>query len=248
MLRNTILFVLCLLLPASMSLGAYNVTTLAELEQDVKNNLATSADPYHPDSVLDDFINLACRDLASYDVILKADSVVLATTGAGLHVKGLNEDVLEVFAVFPCTSKASRGLDRIGFGDWGKMGAATQLAEIKYYDVQPPYVTDSIGGVTGSANLWLYAAPSAVDTLVVIYSAEAVELSADDDTTNVPYIFREQIVQRATGLAFARAQEYDKATWWLSLYQQERDRKLLYQKQRILELMDYIILRKDITK
>lgn len=244
-MRNGILFILCLLLPVSV-LAGFNVTTLQELEQDVKNNLATEADPFHPDTVLDDFINLACRDLASYGVIVRADSVILATSGASFHIQSLSDDALEVLAVFPCTSAASRALDRIRFEDWGKIGASSDLSAIKYYAVQPSHVTDSSTGLAppSGAKLWLYPGPGSVDTLVVIYTAQAVELAGDADTTNIPYSYRELIVYHATALSFARAQEYDKAAWWFSLYDQQLKQKLLFRKYQF----DYIILPKEITK
>jgi len=156
----------------------------------------------------------------------------------------VEDHCLEVLAVFPCTLAGSRGLDRIGFNDWGKVGASSGLSEIKYYEHQPAFVTDSAGGIMVGGKLWLYPGPGSVDTLVVVYTAEAVELIGDDDTTNVPYSYRELIVMRATGSAFARAQEYAKAAWWFALYDQTLKQKLLFKKYRF----DYIILPKEITR
>lgn len=242
-MKKVILLISCILLP-SLAFGGFNVTTLQELEQDVKNNLAIEADPYHPDSVLDDFINLACRDVASYKVILKMDSVILATVGVSFHIKGLNDDFLEVIAVFPCTSKASRGLDRIAFKDWGKIPGSAQLTDISFFAVQPPFVTDSSGGIITGANLWLYPGASTVDTLVILYAAEANELLIDADTSNVPYAYRSLVVMYATALAFARAQAYDKAYWWFALYDQTLKQKLLFRQYEF----DYIVIPKQIGK
>ena len=244
-MKKVALLIFCLLL-ASPVFGAYNVTTLQEYEQDVKNNLATEADPYHPDSTLDDFINMACRDVASYKVIVRMDSVVLATTGVSHHIKGLNDDVLEVIAVFPCTVMASRGLDRIAFKDWGKIPGSVQLTGISFFAVQPPFVTDSSSeGPSTAANLWLYPGASTVDTLTILCAVEANELSADADTSNIPYGYRPLVVMYATGLAFARAQAYSKAAWWFAFYDQTMTKRLLFDRQYQL---DYIVTPKAIGK
>lgn len=223
------------------ALAAFNVTTLGELEQDVKNNQAIGADPSQPDSVVDDFINLACIDIASYGAIIKVDTIEITSS---THIYALNEDFLEAFAVFPCTMEASRGLDRIDFRDWGKIAGATQLTTVRYFAIQPTVSFDT-GSVylRKAANLWLYPRPTATDSLIVIYFAEATELSVDGDTTNVPYIYRDLIGFYATALSFSRAQEYDKSAWWLALYDQMRQRKglKLYQP-------DYMVIPKQIGK
>lgn len=240
------LILLCVLVLSAPVWSAHDVTTLQELEQDVKNNLAVTADPYFPDSTLDDFINLGCREVASYGLIIKHDSVIV-TSGDAIYA--LNEDFMEALAVFPCTASASRGLDRINFRDWGKIAASTQLTEARYYAIQPEHVTDTTGGVIGgiihSANIWLYPAHSGVaDTLVVKYSAEANELLADTSITNVPYAYRNLVSFYATALAFARSQEYDRAAWWFALFDQTLNKKLIHRKYGV----DYLIAPKQITK
>jgi len=229
-----LLFLVFLFLAVPLWAGQ-DVTTLQELEQDVKNNLAVASDPYYPDSVLDDFINLACRDLASYGVIIKADSVVVT---AGDFILALNEDFLEAIAVFPCTSTASEGLDRIHFTQWGKLTNMPQLTSADYYTTLPEHVTDYSAGILTGAKLMLYPAHSGVDdTLIVIYSAEANELSANADTSNIPYTYRALVGYYATALCFLRSQEYDRANVWFSLYDQMLKQKLLYRQYGF----DYII-------
>lgn len=234
----TLLLVLGLAFPV---LAAHNVITLQELEQDVKNNIAISNDPYLPDTVLDDLINLGCREIANYGLIEKLDSVILT---AGDPQYDLNEDFLEASAVRPCSVTAARGLDRIEFKDWGKIAAATQLTAMKYYAIQHEFVSDSSGGFTSAAQLWLYPAPQAVDTLLVHYTAEANEVIGDADTVNIPYSCRDLVVFYATALAFARSQEYDRAAWWFSLFDQTLNKKLLYRKYGV----DYLITPKVIGK
>lgn len=233
------LLVLGLAFPA---LAAHNVTTLQELEQDVKNNIAISNDPYLPDTVLDDFINLACRDVASYNLIEKLDTVVVT---AGDNQYDLNEDFLEATAIYPCSVTAARGLDRIEFKDWGKIAAATQLTTMKYYAIQHEFVANSSGGIISAAQLWVYPAHSGVDdTLLVHYTAEADELIDDADTCNIPYVYRQLVVFYATAMAFGRAQEYDRMNLWFSLYDQMLNKKLLFRKYGV----DYLVMPKQITR
>lgn len=237
------LFLLLVLGLAFPALAAHNVTTLQELEQDVKNNIAISNDPYLPDSVLDDLINLALRDIASYGLIEKLDSVIV-TSGDNRY--DLNDDFLEATAVYPCSVNASRGLDRIDFRDWGKVAAMAQQTGAYYFAIQHEYIVDSSGvGETAPAQLWVYAAHSGVDdTLMVHYTAEANELATDQDTSNVPYVYRQLVVFYATAMAFGRAQEYDRMNLWFSLYDQMLTKKLLWKKYGV----DYMILPKQITK
>lgn len=236
-----ILFLLLVLGLAFPALAAHNVITLQELEQDVKNNIAISNDPYLPDTVLDDLINLGLREIAAYGLIEKLDSVVLT---AGDPQYDLNEDFIEAFAVYPCSVTAARGLDRIDFRDWGKIAAATQLTDMKYYAIQHEYITDSSGGIINAAQLWLYPAPAAIDTLLVHYTAEADEVFGDADTVNIPYSYRDLVVFYATALAFARSQEYDRAAWWFALFDQTLNKKLMFRKYGV----DYLITPKQITK
>lgn len=237
---------LILSLALALSLSAYagnDVTTLQELEQDVKNNLATEADPFHPDSVLDDFINMACRELAGYGAIEKLDSVILSS---GQPLYALDSVCLEIVSVFPCTVNASQGLDRIDTRDWGKIAASSQLTTSRYYAFQPAYYAEKKAWAV--PRIRLYPAHSGLaDTLLIVYYAQANELTADTDTTNVPYEYRYLVVIHATAQSFARAQEYNKASWWFSLYDQERQRKGLIKPIR-LQVRDYIVKSKEIDR
>ncbi len=233
-MKRWIILILVLLLPAWAWAG-FNVTTLSDFQKDVRHLLATDADPYHPDDTLTYFINIACREVASYGTIIKAESVIVTQ---GQQRYDLASDVIEVFAVFPCTTMGSKGLERIAFKDWGKISASTQLTQTRYYAVQPAYLPDTI-----HAKLWLYPAHSgADDTLIVLYYAEANELSSSTDTTNIPYQYTPLVVYYATALAFARVGMFNESAWWFALFDQTREKKGL------LKQLDYIVKSKVIEK
>jgi len=211
--------------------AAFNVTKLSDLQKDVRDLLSTSADPYHPNDTLTNLINIACREVASYGAILRGDSVVLV---AGDNMYSLNEDFLECQSAFYCTATASEALKRIDFSAWGRVAAATQATQVKYYSIQPWAYYDAV--TIKAANFWIYPAHSGVaDTLIVMYYAEATDLSTSTDTTNIPYHFTNLVVYYATGLAFARAGMYNEAAWWFALYDRTRVEKGL------LKQLDFII-------
>lgn len=229
-LKRLLIVLLVLALIGSAD-AAFNVTKLSDLQKDVRDLLSTSADPYHPNDTLTNLINIACREVASYGAVVKADTVVLA---AGDNMYSLNEDFLECQSAFYCTATASQALQRIDFGAWGRIAAATQATQVKYYAIQPWSYWDAV--TIKAANFWIYPAHSgAADTLIVMYYAEAEELSATTDTTNIPYQFTNLVVYYATGLSLARAGMYNEAAWWFALYDRTRQEKGL------LKQLDFII-------
>jgi len=213
--------------------AAFNVTKLSDLQKDVRDLLSTSADPYHPNDTLTNLINIACREIASYGAIVKLDSVVLAS---GEDAYDLNVDFLECNSARYCTATAAEALQRIEFGGWGRIAAATQLTQTKYYAIQPAHFFVGDSTYPYAAKLWLYPAHSGVaDTLLVLYYAEANELSTSTDTTVIPYQYTPLVVYYATALAFARAGDGNWAAWWFIRYDKSRQEKGL------LKQLDFII-------
>lgn len=234
-----LVFVVCGILLAVLMLkiyAGYSVTTLNDLQKDVRDLLATDADPYTPNDTLTNLINIAATEVASFGAILKLDSVSVTS---GTQRAGLNTDCMEVAAVFPDTTRASRSYDRIEFRDWGRIAAATQLTSTKYYAFQPSFVTDSSDAVpqtAGGPSLWLYPAHSgATDTLLVFYYAQANKLETAQDTTNIPYSYRPLVVYYATALAYARAHNFNEAAWWFAQYDRARQEKGL------LKQLDFVV-------
>lgn len=230
-------FLLVLLLPVT-ALAGYNIKTLSDFQTEVRQCLATDADPFHPDDTTAIFINIACREVASYGVIIKMDSVIVTAED---RIEDLNDDVLEVVAVFPCTSTGSQALERIDFRSWGRIGGAIGLSTTRYYAFQPQ--GKRAGGDCYVPHLWLYPEHSgAEDTLVVVYYAQANELDTTTDTTLIPYQYTPLVVYYATALACARAGMKNDANWWFALYDKTRAEKGL------LKQLDYIIFPKEIRK
>jgi len=236
-LSKITIFLLILLLPA-IALAGYNVKTCSTLQAEVRYCLATDADPYHPNDTLKAFINIACREVASYGTIIKMDSVVVEAEDM---IEDLNDDVLEVVAVFPCTATASQALERIPFRLWGRVGGAIGLSKTEFYAFQPQ--NKFVGGDCYTPKLWLYPEWSeAEDTLTVVYYAQANELSSATDTTLIPYQYTPLVVYYAVALSLARAGDYNKPNWWFALYDKTRAQKGL------LRQLDYIIHPKEINK
>jgi len=216
--------VFCVLLVGSVW-GA-NVTLLSELRQDVKNQFLLSTDVVYPDSVIDAFVNQACRDLAGYNIIQKLDTIVSV---ASTKYYNLNVDFLDFIGLYYVDISGERAFDVVHPSAVGKI--STQLSV-------PGYVWIERRGVTAdTARVAFYPVIATADSFVLVYSAEAVELSAATDTTNIPYEYRPLIVQYAVASCFAKGQEFNKAGWWFALYDQTLNKKLTFEQKKY----DYII-------
>lgn len=211
-------------------------TILAELRQDVDNLFLVMTDNLFPDSVKDDFINLACRDLAGYNIIVDVDTIVWA---ANTKYYALPVNFRDFIAIYPDAYSGVKALDYIHPSAVGKIAAATDLTVSRYV-----WITGSCAAKDTTKRIWFYPAPSAVDTLELIYASEAIELAASTDTTNIPYHYRSLVGFYAAAMCYAKAQEYDKSAWYFALYQQMLDRKLLFEQKRY----DYILIPREIKK
>lgn len=232
-MKRTLIFALALCLLWAGSVWGANVTQLSELRQDVKNQFLVTTDALHPDSVIDDYINQACRDLAGYGIIHQVDSIVWV---ASTRYYTLPTDFLSFNppedAGYPDGITGERAFDFISPSDVGKIGASAQASAPEYV-----WFTEK-DNVRDTARIWFYPPPTAVDTIILVYTAEAVELSGANDTTNIPYEYRPLIVYYAVALCFAKDQEFNKASWWFALYDQTLNKKLMFDKQK---RYDYII-------
>ena len=223
------------------SRSAINVTPLSTLQQKVRAHLATDADSYHPNDTLTLFINTACREIASYGVIQRLDTVAVSS---GTIKVALNDDCLDVFCALPCTASNEAKyagiapLGRIDFKDWSRVGATTQETHSKFYAVQPAQINPqgaAVAGVT-APNLWLCPQWGlGSDSIWVFYYAQATELSATTDTCTIPYSYIPLVEYYATALAYARVHNFNEAAWWFALYDRTRQEKGL------LKQLDYVI-------
>lgn len=213
-----------------------NVTTLGDLRQDVKNNFLVMTDALFPDSVLDDFINQACRDISGYGVITDVDSIIWV---ANTKNYALPEDFISYIAIYPDAYSGAKAFDYIHPSAVGKIAAATDLTASRYV-----WITGKNSPSDVTSRIWFYPAPSAVDTLELTYAREATELSASTDTCDIPYQFRTLIPFHVTASCFAKAQEYQKSAWWFALYDQTLNKKLLFQQQKY----DYILIPREIKQ
>jgi len=211
-------------------------TTLGELRQDVKNEFLVMTDALFPDSVLDDFINHACRDLAGYNIILDVDTIVWA---ANTKYYALPVNFRAFIAIYPDAYSGVKAFDHIHPSAVGKIAAATDLTASRYV-----WITGKNTVKDTTMRIWFYPAPSAVDTMELIYAAEAINLSDTSDTTNIPYHYVPLIALYATGKCYAKAGKYNKASWYFALYDQWINKKLLFEQKRY----DYIILPREIKK
>jgi len=211
-------------------------TTLGALRQDVKNEFLVMTDALFPDSVLDDFINHACRDLAGYNIILDVDTItwVASTKNYALPV-----NFQAFITIYPDTIAGGKALDFIHPSAVGKIAAATNLTVSRYV-----WITGKNTVKDTTARIWFYPAPPAVDKMELIYAAQAINLSATSDTTNIPYHYVPLIALYATAKCYAKAGEYNTASWYFALYDQWLNKKLLFDQQRY----DYILIPREIKK
>jgi len=211
-------------------------TTLAELRQDVDNLFIVMTDALFPDSVKDDFINLACRDLAGYNIIMDQDTIVWI---ANTKQYALPVDFRDLIAVYPDAYSGVKAFDHIHPSAMGKIAAATDLTAARYVWVTGPTAVKDT-----TYKIWFYPAPSAVDTIELIYACEAIKLTASTDTTNIPYHYIPLVGYHVAALCYAKAQEYQKAAWWFAYYDQQLNKKLLFEQKRF----DYRIVPREIKK
>lgn len=211
-------------------------TTLAELRQDVNNLFLVMTDDLFPDSVKDDFINLACRDIAGYNVIVDVDTVVWV---ANTRYYALPVNFRDFIAIYPDTAATGKAFSFIHPSAVGKIAAATDLTVSRYVWITgPSFPKDT------TSRIWFYPAPSAIDTMQLIFASEAIELVASTDTTNIPYHYRPLVGYYAMALCYAKAEKFDRSGWYFALYQQMLDRKLLFEQKRY----DYILIPREIKQ
>jgi hypothetical protein len=212
-----------------------NVITLADMQKQIRSYLATDADPYYPNDTLTNYINRACREVASYGVIQKLDTVIVAS---GNIKVALNDDCLDVYCALPCTAAAQAKYDgiyplgRIEFKDWNRVAAASQESNTKYYAVQPAFYPR----YAAAANMWLCPEWNlGDDSIWVFYYGEANELSASTDSTAIPYQYVTLVEFYATALALTSNKNYNEAAWWFAQYDRARQEKGL------LKQLDFIV-------
>jgi len=236
-----ILIAVLVLLPNLMNAtdnpqDVYNETTLAELRQAVKNQFLVMTDALFPDSVLDDAINQGCKNLAGHNIIVEHDTIIwVANTKS--YVLPVN--FLDFIAIYPDTIAGAKAFDYIHPKVVGKIAAAVDLTSPRYV-----WVTGKSAVKDTTYRLWFYPAPTAVDTLELIYAAEAIELINSTDTTNIPYKYVDLIGYYAIGLCYAKSQNYNEASWYFALYDQMLRHFLLFEQKQY----DYIIEPKVIRK
>jgi len=169
----------CLVLLCVYSLGlADNLLTLSDFRTEAKNQSSLIVPSFYSDTVWNSWVNEGCHDLSSYGIVEKLDTVVFVV---GTMFYDLNVDLVSLIDLFPLTPEDKRALDLITPGDIGKIAGATGLSVTRYY-----WTT----GKDISAIIGFYPTPAAIDTVLIIYGAQAEYLSSDTDTTNIPYSFR----------------------------------------------------------
>lgn len=241
-MKRIVILGLALCLLVGSALGAATpqnkniYTTLGALRQDVKNEFLVMTDALFPDSVLDDFINHACRDLAGYNIIVDVDTI---TWAAGTKNYVLPVNFQAFIAIYPDTVAGGKALDFIHPRAVGKIAAATDLTDSRYV-----WITGKNSIVDTTMRIWFYPAPPAIDKMELIYAATAINLSAASDTTNIPYHYVPLIGLYAAAKCYAKNQEHNKASWYFALYDQMLNKKLLFDQQRY----DYILVPREIKK
>jgi len=241
-MKKIVGLILALLLLSGSAWGAATpqdkniAATLGDLRQDVKNKFLVMTDALFPDSILDDFINAGCRDLAGYGIIEDVDTIVWV---ANTKYYALPVNFRTFIAIYPDAYSGVQAFDFIHPSAVGKIAAATDLTASRYV-----WTTGKNSVKDTTMRIWFYPAPSAVDTMELIYGAEAIRLSASSDTTNIPYHYVPLISMYAAAECYAKAQEYSKASWWFALYDQMLNKKLLFDQKRY----DYIIIPREIKK
>ena len=225
-----LLIVLFLFLPVQ----ATNTTTLGELVQDVRNNLLVMDDELFPDSVMWDFINAACRRVADRGVIQQLDTLVWVADSSRYP---LPVDFLSFSSIIPDGIEGEVALELIRGKDAGDIAGATQLTTPTYV-----WITNR-DTHADTSSIWFYPPPPSVDSVILVYGAEAIELIHADSITNIPYPYRECVVVYATGLCHAKAKSYQEASWWFVQFENLFEKQLMYDMRRGY---DYIVTPKEI--
>jgi len=212
-MKKIVLVCLIVLCTGSLSL-ADNLLTLSDFRTEAKNQSALIVPSFYSDTVWNSWVNEGCRDLASYGVVEKLDTVILAV---GTIVYSLNTDFVVLLDLFPLSPGDKRALDFITPGDIGKIAGATGLTTTRYYWTMGKDVSAIVG---------FYPTPNVADTLLIIYGAQAPYLSSDTDTTDIPYSFRPLIVDYAIYRGLLRDGRIELAQKYYEKYKKSIEEKL----------------------
>lgn len=235
LLTGLAILLLCGLTESATSPIGYNTAlTLAELRQEVKNNFLVMTDALFPDSVLDDFINAGCRAVAAKGVIQHVDTIIWV---ANTKYYDLDSAFLGFIAIYPETVVGERALDYIRAKDVGKIAASTELSSPEYVWITERDILEDV------PKIWFYPPPTCSSNLTLIYTAYPVQLTATTDTTDIPTEFIDDVVRYATARCFAKAQKYQEAAWWFSLFDQFLEKQLAENRAKGY---DYIVVPKTI--
>jgi hypothetical protein len=191
---------------------AEKLSTLSELRMECENQAVLVNHPFYPDSIWESWINQACMDLSDYKVIEKLDTIYWV---AGTMTYSCESDFNGIVAVFPLRPEGKEPLDFIPSRDVIKQGISSD---------RPRHFWQSGKGT--DAIIGFYSTPEIVDTLLLIYGAEANYLSEDTSTTNIPYSYRTCIIDYVLYRAFLRQRKKNVADEYLDNYTKNLERKL----------------------
>lgn len=209
-----------------------NLLTLADFQRASEDQSVLVTHPFYPDSVWRSWINEGTCDLASYGIVEKLDTIIWV---AGTMIYGLNEDFINLVALTPLKPTGKKPLNFIPAKDIGKREepGATQ---------RPQDFWQSGKGM--NAIIGFYPPPAIVDTFLVIYGAEANNLSSDNDTTDIPYSYRSLIIDYVVCRALLREGKKAASDRYWESYMKRLEIKLKFDR----KIFDVLIVPKEIKE
>lgn len=222
---------LCVIFGLVGHIFAGNLVTLADLRRACENQAVLTTHPFYPDSVWNSWINEGCCDQSGYGIIEKLDTIMWIS---GVMVYDLNVDFVKFIAMFPLVPTDKTLLNFIPARDVGKVLEGLLEGPRNFWQ----------SGKGKSAVVGFFPVPEMVDTLLVIYGAEANYMDSNNDTTEIPYSYRPLIIDYVVYRALLRDGKKNVSDRYWESYMERLEIKLRFDQ----KIFDVLILPKEIKE
>jgi len=223
--------ILCLLFAQAYA-ETGNLLTLVDFRRDCENQSVLINHPFYPDSLWNRWINEGSADIASYCIIEKLDTIQWVV---GTMNYDLNNDFIALIALFPLKPFGKKTLNFIPAKDIGKLQELNPTEEPKDFWQS---------GKGRNATVGFYPPPVVIDTMLIIYGAEAEYMDSDADTTDIPYSYRPLIIDYVVWRALLRDGKRNTAVQYWGSYKERLEANLKFEQKRF----DVLILPEEIKK
>lgn len=190
----------------------YAGDSLYFFERRINDILGTNQSEPYPDSVVDRFVNLACREVVTYTgvkvpCVLKRDTIALSQN---TFIYTVNNDCYAIYSV-GWLRGSERDFERIEWNDWGKetaLGSATA----RFF-------------ASAGRTLKVYPRPGSAgtDSLLVWYNTYPREINLDSMKSDIPQEYSQSIIDYALGLCWLKVRDENTANFYFRKFEAEME-------------------------